>query len=659
MLCYFEGRSHDEAAAALRWPVGTVRGRLSRARDLLRSRLSRRGLVPAGWIGATAPETIARAEAEAPAALRSATVAVAIRGTPAAGVVGLTKLMLRSLFMARAKMAAAALGFVLMAAGLGLALRDVLATSTPQRTDLVPSRAATDQPQPPPIDRPEDLLPKHARRRLGSAGFHHGSTVNEVLYTRDGRFLVTADIKRVVSVWDPASGRLLHQIRLSGDLFDRIAVSPDGTTFATTEPNPDHPLRLWDVATGLERRRWHVKGSSQSPAFSPDGRTLMTDEGESDPTTKQWVNFLGMWDVTAPTERRRKLVGKFGGFQISPDGRTLIVIGTRNPQGAIDGSLYHIWDLTAGRERSPLMVDGLNFCSLRFSPDGKLLLGALTDGTIRVYDPATGRERPPRLGPVPRIPAGPAAGEAPAAAGRPIVMASMTFSPDGAILATASTINSGVFPWWGAIHFWDFARGKELHRTPTFRRGASSLSFSPDGKRLAAAVGWEPIVRFWDVATGHEVSPPAGHVQGITALAVSPADSTIFTGSKDGMIRRWDPASGRELGLITQLDDGGLELAVAPDGRTLLARSGRSGESVLWSVAEGREVWRLGIANRVGARYSGPWVAYSPDGRTVAAERTVWDVATGKALIVLRRRRRPKRSFPARVSTCIHPMENG
>lgn len=44
VLCYFEGLTHDDAAAHLRWPVGTVRGRLARAHDRLRDRLDRRGV---------------------------------------------------------------------------------------------------------------------------------------------------------------------------------------------------------------------------------------------------------------------------------------------------------------------------------------------------------------------------------------------------------------------------------------------------------------------------------------------------------------------------------------------------------------------------------------------------------------------------------------
>ncbi len=45
ILSYLEGKSNEEVARLLDWPTGTVKGRLSRARDLLRSRLMRRGLV--------------------------------------------------------------------------------------------------------------------------------------------------------------------------------------------------------------------------------------------------------------------------------------------------------------------------------------------------------------------------------------------------------------------------------------------------------------------------------------------------------------------------------------------------------------------------------------------------------------------------------------
>ena len=92
VLCYLERLTHEAAARRLRWPVGTVEGRLARARGLLRSRLTRRGLAPAiGLLGASV--SARTVSAAVPMALAKATLHTALRFTAdraaalAAGVV--------------------------------------------------------------------------------------------------------------------------------------------------------------------------------------------------------------------------------------------------------------------------------------------------------------------------------------------------------------------------------------------------------------------------------------------------------------------------------------------------------------------------------------------------------------------------------------------
>ena len=63
VLGYLEGKSNEEVAAILEWPVGTVKGRLSRARKLIRSRLMRRGMAPSAAILKTVLTSAVFAEA--------------------------------------------------------------------------------------------------------------------------------------------------------------------------------------------------------------------------------------------------------------------------------------------------------------------------------------------------------------------------------------------------------------------------------------------------------------------------------------------------------------------------------------------------------------------------------------------------------------------
>ena len=81
--------------------------------------------------------------------------------------------------------------------------------------------------------------------------------------------MVAIDGTGTVLVWDAATGRMVRAIGGPPTAFRDIALSPDGLTLATLE-DPG-VLRLWDLASGRERRRWHeVPGYPTHLTFSPD-----------------------------------------------------------------------------------------------------------------------------------------------------------------------------------------------------------------------------------------------------------------------------------------------------------------------------------------------------------------------------------------------------
>jgi RNA polymerase sigma factor (sigma-70 family) len=150
VLCYLEGRSHEEAAGFLGWSRGTLRGRLDRGRAHLRRRLAARGVALSALLCATAVAPRAAAEALVDSAVRAAALSAA--GRASAGVVSARTFALaegatRAMFTSKVKVATAVLLAVGLVAGAGALARQALAArERPMASE--PSAVGSEKPQP-------------------------------------------------------------------------------------------------------------------------------------------------------------------------------------------------------------------------------------------------------------------------------------------------------------------------------------------------------------------------------------------------------------------------------------------------------------------------------------------------------------------------------
>lgn len=371
----------------------------------------------------------------------------------------------------------------------------------------------------------------------------HAHTVRCINFSPDGTLLASGDYDGDIKLWDVEDKNKIHTFPMGSNSVLSFDISSNGEILATGNFD-DRIIKLWETG-GNHLHSGFIADTAE------DGRIVLLQDFNYG-GIKLWNIVNGQKIVTLQGHRDQHVFS----VQFSPDGKTLASSGDYNE--------IKLWNTENGSEIRTLKGFAQRVTCIAFSPDGKILAsggdppghqfhinpeidaiiddkGTVVDNQINLWDVGTGR-------PIKTL------------QGHYHFINSLVFSPKGGILVSSSADNT--------VKWWDIANGKEIKNVP---EKASSLTFSPDGTILATANG--RIIKFWNVADGKEIRMFQGHLSGVGCIVFNPDSTMLASGSSDNTIKIWSVVNGSELATLRGHSEAIYKILFSPDGKKLMSRS--------------------------------------------------------------------------------------
>jgi WD40 repeat protein/tRNA A-37 threonylcarbamoyl transferase component Bud32 len=372
-------------------------------------------------------------------------------------------------------------------------------------------------------------------------------------FSPDGERLLVASTDGAIRVYTTGDGALVELMESSEDYFFNAVYSPDGATIATAGGKGS--VQLWDAHTGRRLGMvWDHSDAVSKVRFSPDGRQL---------ASAGYDKILRIWNLKERgASRGHRHLEAIETMFHDPSHRWLATT-------SLPGELQ-LFDLHALGEPRLVHHDlGGDVYSIAVSDSGDRVALGGERGKLRLIDVESGEIR--------------------AFEGHDSSIWSLSFSPDGAVLASGAGDRT--------LRVWDVHTGAALHVLEELDAHYEHVAISRDGALIAGSGGKNEI-HLWSLDDGRHLGTLEGHRDWVQDLAWVADTHQLVSASRDDDLVLWDADARREISRFVGHENGVENVSVhAPTGR--VASRDRSGSVLVWRLALAEpELW-LEHAGRV------------------------------------------------------------